>query len=352
MFSDMLPVFWKRRAENPLFRYRGYDQFRTSNLDPNRLRDALWKAYPSASKVPIATEYWRNRHPPLNADDEEFWLFQTGIKDQEQRDRKLQEVREDAWQVVQEFSLARWWFLRNIMGLSPYYQELRELARDGATIVDLGCGLGQDLRRLRADGATGQLYGVDSRPQLHELAFNLFRSDDKICFRKIDFRTGVGVDFDYDSPYSQNLNREDPLTEVKEKVDVYLLNDVLSFWGAKQISAVEKSINSASRVGTKVFGWQIGQDGEPGGGMEGKEVGNSIRGLIPTLGTFTQSFGTPDSGDSSIKWDVKAQLVGFDKMGFDEDDQIWFRSDFWETNTGCDRPNELKAICFLATRTQ
>ena len=185
--------------------------------------------YPSASKVPIAEEYWRDNHSPLNADDEEFWCLETGIKDQQQLDQQVQEIREDAWQIVQEFSLARWWFLRNIMGANPYYQQLIKLARGRATIVDLGCGLGQDLRRLRADGATGQLYGIDSRPQLYLMASKFFKSDDQICFREIDFRLGVGGDFDYESPHSENVDREDPLAEFKDKVDVYLLNDVLSF---------------------------------------------------------------------------------------------------------------------------
>ena len=77
-----------------------------------------------------------------------------------------------------------------------------------------------------------------------------------------------------------------------------------------------------------------------------------IRGLIPTLSTFIQSSGSEEYVNSRMKWDIKAQLIGFDKMGFDKEDQEWFRNDFWETHTSCERPNELKAIYFLATRTQ
>jgi SAM-dependent methyltransferase len=300
----------------------------------------------------VAKEYWKETFPSLSADDEEFWRAQTGIKDEKQLERLFYDIRHEAWQVVQEFSIARWWFLRNIMAANPYYQEVRDLARNGSTIVDLGCGFGQDLRRLRADGATGELYGVDSRPQLWDLGSKLLGDDgSNYHFRDIDIRTGVGVDFDYDNPHGQNPDRNNPLVEFLGKADVYLLNDVFSFWGGKQLDAARKSIHKASKVGTIVSGWQIGQEGEPTEGG-GRELGDGGRGVIPTLETFKQSFTYTQNVDSTIKWDVKAQLVDFDTMGFDKEDQRWFSSDFWTTFTDCERPNELKAICFLATRIQ
>ena len=45
--------------------------------------------------------------------------------------------------------------------------------------------------------------------------------------------------------------------------------------GQDKSYAMEKSIIKASRVGTKVFGWQVGQEGVLGRGIVGKEVGSN-----------------------------------------------------------------------------
>lgn len=48
--------------------------------------------------------------------------------------------------------------------------------RDGATFLDVGSGLGQDLRRLVADGAPSEnTFGLDIDKTLVELGFELFR---------------------------------------------------------------------------------------------------------------------------------------------------------------------------------
>jgi hypothetical protein len=45
------------------------------------------------------------------------------------------------------------------------------------------------------------------------------------------------------------------------------------------------------------------------------------------------------------------QLVEFEKLGFDEEDQEWFTGEFFHRPlTIAGAPNELKALCFLATR--
>jgi hypothetical protein len=337
-FPGIFPFVWQPSPENPIYRGGGYDRYRLTNLEPNQIRDIFWKICPQFSKVPVDEKYWREIYPPLNAHLHEFWVNETGIKDKEKLKQHFNSIREAAWQIVQEFTIARWWFLRSIMAESPYYHELRELARKGATVIDLGCGLGQELRWLKADGATGELIGVDSRLELWNLGSKLFQApEDEMHFRTLDIITG-----------DDNSN---PLAEFSEKADIYLLNDVMSFYGSRHIQGMMLSIQNASKVGTKVFGWLFGQDGEPDP-RGPKEFGGGYRGAIPTLKTFTTWFMNITPNEGEVKWDLQVQLVGFDKLGFDEEDQNWLKSDFWNVPDPLDCPNELKAICFLATRTQ
>jgi hypothetical protein len=156
VFPILNPVTWGRHPDNPLYRYVCYDRLRLVNPDPNWLRDILWITRTSLSKVPIATEYWRESFPPLDAESHRFWIEQTGLKDEDELKRHFHAIRYTAWQIVQELTIARWWFLRSIMAKIPYYNEVRDMVREGVTIVDLGCGSRQEWRRLRADGATGE----------------------------------------------------------------------------------------------------------------------------------------------------------------------------------------------------
>jgi SAM-dependent methyltransferase len=202
------------------------------------------------------------------------------------------------------------------MAKTSYYDEVRDMARDGATIVDLGCGFGQELRRLRADGATGELYGVDLREDMWSFGLRLLNDwDDKEWagqFRKADIIS--------------RYDNENPLAEFADKTDVFLLNDVVSFWGPN-ISGVLDSIDMVSRVGTKVIGWMIGQEGDEN--LNGMQVYGDglLRGCIPTMSVFKALF-SMSNVHPDIKWNIEARLVEFEKLGFDEEDQEWFTSEF------------------------
>jgi hypothetical protein len=80
--------------------------------------------------------------PLLNAGSDYFWIEQTGIKNDDELKRHFHTIRDMAWQLVQEFNIARWWFFRNVMAWNPHYDEVRDMAREGTTIIDLGCGFG------------------------------------------------------------------------------------------------------------------------------------------------------------------------------------------------------------------
>jgi len=256
-YPDLFPITWRRHADNPMYRYRSYNVLRLADPDPCWLRDMLWLIRPSLSRIPIATKYWRAKIPAIDAETDWFWIEQTGIKGEDELNRHLHAIRDAAWQVVQEFSIARWWFLRSIITNTSFYSEVIDLARNGATIVYLGCGFGQELRRLWADGATGELYGVDVREAIWDLGLQLFNQTDEEEWTTGKFRKATIL-----STYSQENsdNYKNTLVEFAGKAEVFLLNDVMSFWGSDNMCSVIDSIERVSKVGTRIIGWLVGQE--------------------------------------------------------------------------------------------
>jgi hypothetical protein len=45
--------------------------------------------------------------------------------------------------------------------MTPYYESVLIEAKEGASILDVGCGLGQEPRHLRFAGAKGNMYAID-----------------------------------------------------------------------------------------------------------------------------------------------------------------------------------------------
>jgi len=351
--DNLLPLQWRAGAENPYHRNWGYDRYQIATrgyLDPKSLFTFASNLFPTLTRIPHAKEYWRENIPPLSSDDAQFWLHQTGLDEAESTEH-LHAIREAAYQAVQEFTIARWWFLKNIMAQNPYYNDLLAKIRQGSTIIDVGCGFGQDLRRLRADGATGKLYGVDTRPELWDLGQQLFgEPNDRKCFREIDITS------------YWKWQPGNTLADIEDEPCVFLLNDVVSFWGIERMTDVFDALLGASKVGTMVFGWLVGQEGnEEKVGITKIQGTRSplSRGVIPTLDYFESLLGERlNSVDGTTQWNIQAQMLDFETMGFDEEDQEWFRSDFWSHGNAVkdwsfapdERPSELKALCFMATR--
>jgi len=81
-----------------------------------------------------------------------------------------------------------------------------------------------------------------------------------------------------------------------------------------------------------------------------KAVGDGLRGWIPTMNAFKIWLFTKSSTRPDITWDLEVQLVDFERLGFDAQDREWFRSEYFcDSHSIADPPNELKALCFLAS---
>ena len=90
--------------------------------------------------------------------------------------------RAKAWSVHPYPCIGLWSFLSFRAASTPTYRAaVARLRSDDAddALVDLGCGLGQLLRRVRADGVPGErLFGVDLHAEFLELGYELFRDRD------------------------------------------------------------------------------------------------------------------------------------------------------------------------------
>ncbi|KAE8413051.1 hypothetical protein BDV36DRAFT_287349 [Aspergillus pseudocaelatus] len=73
-----------------------------------------------------------------------------------------------------------------ILSQSPAYTRIVDRVKQGALFIELGCGLGQDIRRLAYDGAPSEnLVGLDLRNAIIELGYDLFKDRDTLKARFI-----------------------------------------------------------------------------------------------------------------------------------------------------------------------
>lgn len=154
-------------------------------------------------------------------------------------------IRQEAWQIVQENSIARWWFLKNRLPKNPFYSTILGHLRNQATVLDVGCGFGQELRFLRNDGANGKMWTVDYFPKMWELGLKLSQDAPG---------PAIFIEADVIHDYSNIC----PLHSLHERIDIYILNDYLSFLGKEIQEKPLQSIVQASRVGSKIIGLLFG----------------------------------------------------------------------------------------------
>lgn len=114
--------------------------------------------------------------PPINPDIEIFFSKYAGIPPSELRDH-LCTVRQRAWQQFNYPCLGRWGFLQFSIQHNPIYKEILDQCANGtSTMIDFGCCLGQDVRRLIYDGVPiDRIRGYELDPFFIEQGYDLFK---------------------------------------------------------------------------------------------------------------------------------------------------------------------------------
>jgi SAM-dependent methyltransferase len=256
-----------------------------------------------------------------------MWIEQLSLSTDDTLSKHLQSVRAQAWQEVQEHSIGRWWFLKNRLQMNPYYSDVIKLAREGASIADLACGFGQDSRWLCDDGATGKLYAVDLCLRMWELGLQLFHD------------TPGPAEFIHADIFTDS---ENPcgLHVLHNKVDIFLLNDFLSFLGNNLITSVLVTVVNASKPGSRIVGWMFGINDLDEMGLDSPRIwGDGMRGVIHHPDAFRQRTWKNLEDMTKTRWDLQLHILEPEEFGFDAGElgTIW-------------KLFPLKVLCFMAIR--
>ncbi|RAL16039.1 class I SAM-dependent methyltransferase [Aspergillus homomorphus CBS 101889] len=90
----------------------------------------------------------------------------------------VRDIANQGWSIKAYPCFAKFLFLQFDLTHSPAYEAIIRHTQAGGLFLDLGCGLGQDIRRLAYDGAPGdRLIGLDLVPEFVYLGYQLFRDD-------------------------------------------------------------------------------------------------------------------------------------------------------------------------------
>lgn len=129
----------------------------------------------------------------------------------------------------------------------PFYPTILERLKTGnEQFLDLGCCLGQDIRKLVADGAPSEyLYGSDIKPEFFDLGYKLF------CDKETLKSTFIAADI-FDT--SSNLKSLD------DKIDIVYIGAFLHLFNYEEQATVCKRLVTLLRAkpGSVIVGSQVG----------------------------------------------------------------------------------------------
>ncbi|OAP63117.1 hypothetical protein AYL99_02344 [Fonsecaea erecta] len=161
-----------------------------------------------------------------------------GIPPEAQKEH-IKTVRDQAFKSYPYPCLGRWRFLELDLSRHPLYHSYivpmmsnDEKAADGAAagggkddwiFLDLGCCLGQDIRKLIFDGGdASRIYGADLRPEFIDVGYALFRDEDK--FPRAEHFIAPADVFDF-SPESELSKKCDGRVGILHSTSVFHLFD-------------------------------------------------------------------------------------------------------------------------------
>lgn len=175
-------------------------------------------------------------------------------------------------------------------------------------IVDLGCGLGQDLRLFASHGVpTENMWALDIQDSLWKLGYELFRDADKMKARLIvgDFRT---------------MSEDGELKGIQGTTDVIIAAQFVHLFDWDGQVAVFKKIVGLSKVGTMVVGHQQG-------------LKKAVHGMRPWGAVFHhneksfQEIWQIIARETGTEWRVDVKVVELSELGMNEEDTEWMPED-------------------------
>lgn len=213
------------------------------------------------------------------------------------------EQRDKAWNIRAYPCIGLGVFLVPYISFSPAYSKVLERLKAGSIMLDVGCFIGADFRRLAYDGApTDKMYGVDIVSHW-DLGYELYRDRDRFNAKII---------------ISDILFEDNPeLEALKGKVDVISVSAVMHQWTwDKQVEAAKRIVAFSSGKDSIIFGHQVGH-------LEGRDV------TLPQATTFRHNAESQVrlwkqvGEETATKWNCQARLMDRDAVGWDPKDLSW-----------------------------
>ncbi|KAF4626047.1 hypothetical protein G7Y89_g12114 [Cudoniella acicularis] len=186
----------------------------------------------------------------------------------------------------------------------PVYPEILKRVQAGELLLDVGCFLGHDLRRLAYDGAPStNLYGLDIANHWN-VGFELFRD-----------QSHFGAHFIEADILSES---DSALLALKGKVDIVSALQVIHQWDWEGQVKAAKVLATFTKPGSLVVGNSIGNS-------KAQEVTLKSIG-VPMYRQNPESFEKlwiQVGNETGTKWETQAWLRSFEEMSFDPKDHAW-----------------------------
>ncbi|KAI9665928.1 MAG: hypothetical protein M1821_003863 [Bathelium mastoideum] len=223
-----------------------------------------------------------------------------------QQPEHVHQIRDQAWAIRSYPCSGMGVWLQPYILQSPAYASIIDRLKSGATFLDIGCFIAQDMRQLAFGGApTSNMHGVDIVSHW-DVGFAMYRDQGRF---KAHF-----IETDMFSRDNATLN------QLLGRADVISISALLHQWAWDgQLAAAKRSVEfSSPKPGTLVVGHQIGN-------VQSGEI-TMKAGTRPSWRHDPTSFARlweHAGAETNTEWKTEARLLTWEDIGWDAKDHAW-----------------------------